>query len=450
MTRDQTVDRAGGDAEANAAGTAALGKPAGRYRWGICALLFFVITINYIDRQIIGVLKPVIEDDMGWSEVDYGNIVTAFQASYGIGLLVVGRWLDRVGTRKGVAIAIALWSLAAAFHAAARSVLAFILARVILGIAESAAYPGAVKSIAEWFPKRERALGVGFLNAGANVGVLLTPIIAIAIAGYFGWRAAFLVTGLLGFVVLWGWLKFFRQPADHPRLTGEERAWIDQDGEDPAGEPLNWRDAIRQRQAWFFICGKFFTDPVWYLFLFWLPDFLAKTQGMELFPKGDSGILATIGPALIGVYLLADVGSIAGGWLSSHLIGRGWTVNRARKTTLFLAALLALPLVTVASVPEPWMAVLFIGLGTAAHQAFSSNIFAMIADLYPRRAVATIAGMGGAAGAVGGILIAQATGWTLELTGSYVPIVIYAGFGYLIAFAVIQALVPRMDPAPMR
>ena len=450
MARDRTVDRAGGDAEANAAGTAALGKPAGRYRWGICALLFFVITINYIDRQIIGVLKPVIEDDMGWSEVDYGNIVTAFQASYGIGLLVVGRWLDRVGTRKGVAIAIALWSLAAAFHAAARSVLAFILARVILGIAESAAYPGAVKSIAEWFPKRERALGVGFLNAGANVGVLLTPIIAIAIAGYYGWRAAFLVTGLLGFVVLWGWLKFFRQPADHPRLTGEERAWIDQDGEDPAGEPLNWRDAIRQRQAWFFICGKFFTDPVWYLFLFWLPDFLAKTQGMELFPKGDSGILATIGPALIGVYLLADVGSIAGGWLSSHLIGRGWTVNRARKTTLFLAALLALPLVTVASVPEPWMAVLFIGLGTAAHQAFSSNIFAMIADLYPRRAVATIAGMGGAAGAVGGILIAQATGWTLELTGSYVPIVIYAGFGYLIAFAVIQALVPRMDPAPMR
>lgn len=428
-------------------GPASLEKPGGRYRWGICALLFFVITINYIDRQIIGVLKPVIEDDLGWNEVDYGNIVTAFQASYAIGLLVVGRWLDRVGTRKGMAIAIGLWSLAAASHAAASSVLAFVLARISLGLAESAAYPGAVKSIAEWFPKRERALGVGFLNAGANLAVLLTPVIAIGIAGLYGWRAAFLITGALGFVVLWAWLKYFRQPADHTQLTDDEREWINQDGEDAAGELIGWKDAIRQRQAWFFICGKFFTDPVFYLFLFWLPDFLAKTQGMELFPKGDSGILATIGPALIGVYLLADIGSIAGGWLSSHLVGRGWSVNRARKTTLLIAALCALPMVTVASVPEPWMAVLLIGLGTAAHQAFSSNIFTMIADMYPRRAVATIAGMGGAAGAIGGILIAQATGWTLELTGSYVPIVIYAGLGYIIAFAIIQILVPNMAPA---
>ncbi len=429
---------------------AAAAKPLGRYRWGICALLFFVITINYIDRQIIGVLKPVIEDEMGWSEVDYGNVVTAFQASYGIGLLVVGRWLDRIGTRKGMAIAIALWSLAAGFHAAASSVLGFIFARIALGVAESAAYPGAVKSIAEWFPKRERALGVGFLNAGANVGVLLTPVIAIGIAGLYGWRAAFLVTGALGFVVLWAWLKYYRQPAEHTQVTEAELAWINQDGADAPGAPLGWKDAIRQRQAWFFICGKFFTDPVWYLFLFWLPDFLAKTQGMELFPKGDSGILATIGPALIGVYLLADIGSVAGGWLSSHLVGRGWSVNRARKTTLFIAALCALPMVTVASVPEPWMAVLLIGLGTAAHQAFSSNIFTMITDMYPRRAVAMIAGMGGAAGSVGGILIAQATGWTLELTGSYVPIVIYAGLGYMIAFVIIHLLVPRMLPAPLR
>ncbi len=434
----------------SAAGSmSALAKPLGKYRWGICALLFFVITINYIDRQIIGVLKPVIEEEMGWSEVDYGNIVTAFQASYGIGLLVVGRWLDRVGTRKGIAIAIGLWSLAACFHAAARSVLAFILARIALGVAESAAYPGAVKSIAEWFPKRERALGVGILNAGANVGVLLTPIIAIGIAGIYGWRAAFLVTGLIGFLVLWAWLRFFREPRDHAALTDEERDWIGQDGEDAAGKPLGWKTAFRQRQAWFFICGKFFTDPVWYLFLFWLPDFLSRTQGMELFPTAESGILATIGPALIGVYLLADIGSIAGGWFSSHLVAKGWTINRARKTTLFIAALCALPMVSVASVPEPWMAVLLIGLGTAAHQAFSSNIFTMIADMYPRRAVATIAGMGGAAGAVGGILIAQATGWTLELTGSYVPIVIYAGVGYMIAFIAIQLLVPRMQPAAL-
>ena len=424
-------------------------KAGGRYRWAICALLFFVITINYIDRQVIGVLKPIIEQDMGWSEVDYGNIVTAFQASYGIGLLVVGKWLDRVGTRFGMAIAITLWSIAAMFHGAARTVLAFILARAALGIAESAAYPGAVKSVAEWFPRRERALGVGILNAGANVAVILTPIVGIMIAGMYGWRMAFIVTGALGFVVLAAWLWLFRQPQDHPKVTKEELAYIEQDGEDPSGKPLGWGEAIRQRQAWYFIAGKFFTDPVWYLFLFWLPDFLYRTQGMELFPTGDSGIFATIGPALIGVYLLADVGSIFGGWLSSHFIKRGWTVNRARKTTLFLAALCALPLVFITSIDNAAIVILLIGLGTAGHQAFSSNIFTMISDLYPRRAVATIAGMGGLAGSIGGILIAQATGWSLELTGSYLPIVIYAGFGYLIAFTAIQLLIPRMDPAPV-
>ena len=433
-----------------AANANAIPKAGGNFRWVICALLFFVITINYVDRQVIGVLKPVIEDDLGWSEVDYGNIVTAFQASYGIGLLVVGRWLDRVGTRTGLAIAIALWSVAAMFHAGARTVLQFILARMALGIAESAAYPGAVKSVAEWFPRRERALGVGFLNAGANVGVLLTPIVGIMVAGLYGWQAAFLATGALGLIVLVLWLWLFRQPREHPKVSPEELAYIEQDGEDAAGKPLGWIEALGQRQAWYFICGKFFTDPVWYLFLFWLPDFLSKTQGMELFPTGDTGILATIGPALIGVYLLADVGSIAGGWLSGRLIKRGWTVDRARKTTLLIAALCALPLVSVTSIDNAGIVVLLIGLGTAGHQAFSSNIFAMISDLYPRRAVATIAGMGGLAGAIGGILIAQATGWTLELTGSYLPIVIYAGFGYLIALGFIHALVPKMEPARLR
>ena len=429
------------------AAPAAILKAGGRYRWAICALLFLVITINYVDRQVLGVLKPIIEEDMGWSEVDYGNIVTAFQASYGIGLLVVGRWLDRVGTRKGMAIAIALWSLAAMLHAAARTVLQFILVRIALGVAESAAYPGAVKSVAEWFPRRERALGVGILNAGANVGVLMTPIVGIMVAAAYGWEMAFLVTGLLGFIVFGLWIWLFRRPDDHKKVTQEELAYIRQDGDDGPGECLKWRDAIRQRQAWYFICGKFFTDPVWYLFLFWLPDFFAKTQGMELFPTGDSGILATIGPALIGVYLLADVGSIAGGWMSSHLIQRGWSVNRARKTTLFAAGLCAVPMVGVVAAPNPLVAVLVIGIGTAAHQAFSSNIFAMITDLYPRRAVATIAGMGGMAGAIGGIMIAQATGWTLELTGSYWPIVIYAGLAYLLAATVIHLLVPRMEPA---
>jgi len=335
------------------------------------------------------------------------------------------------------------------FHAAARGVLAFMLARVVLGLAEAAAYPGAVKSVAEWFPRRERALGVGILNAGANVGVVMTPIVGIMIAGLYGWRAAFIVTGAIGFLVLAAWLMLFRQPQGHPRVTPEELAYIEQDGEDSTGEPLTWGEALRQRQAWYFICGKFFTDPVWYLFLFWLPDFFVKTQGLDLFPKADSGILSTIGPALIAVYLLADIGSIAGGWLSSHFIKRGWSVNRARKTTLLLAALCAVPLLFVLQIDNAFVVVLIIGLGTAGHQAFSSNIFTMISDLYPRRAVATVAGLGGAAGAVGGMLIAKVTGWSLEYLGTYLPVLIYAGLAYLIAFGVIHWLVPRMEPAPL-
>lgn len=423
----------------------------GRYRWVICTLLFFVITINYVDRQVLGVLKPMIEQDMGWSEVDYGNIVTSFQASYALGLLLVGRWLDRIGTRKGLAIAMLLWSIAATMHAGSRTVLQFMLARVALGIAEAGAYPGAVKAVASWFPKNERALGVGILNAGANVGVLATPIIALTVAAVHGWQAAFLVTGLLGLVLLLFWWKIYREPDEHTRLGEAERNYIRsgslQDGN--TGIVLGWTEALRHRQAWAFIAGKFFTDPVWYLFLFWLPDFLAKTQGMDLFPKGDSGILATIGPALIGVYLLADVGSIAGGWASSHLLKRGWAVNPARKIVMLAAALCAVPLLFVIDAPNPVVAVLIIGLATAGHQAFSSNLFTLISDMYPQRAVATIAGLGGCAGAIGGILMAQATGWTLELTGSYVPLITYAAFGYVIALTAIQFLVPRLQPAPV-
>jgi MFS transporter, ACS family, hexuronate transporter len=419
----------------------------GRYRWAICALLFCVITINYIDRQVLGVLKPIIEDDLGWSEIDYSNIVLAFQASYAVGLLVVGRLLDKVGTRIGMAVAIALWSLAAMFHGAARTVLAFIVARTVLGLAEAAAYPGAVKSVAEWFPRRERALGVGILNAGANVGVMMTPIVGILVAGLYGWQMAFYVTGAIGFLVLTAWLMMYRQPREHSKVSAQELAYIEQDGEDTAGKPLGWKEALRQRQAWYFICAKFFTDPVWYLFLFWLPDFLVKTQGMNLFPTAERGIFSTIGPALIAVYLLADIGSITGGWASSHFIKRGWSVNRARKTTLFLAALCAVPLLFVLEIDNPMVVVLIIGLATAGHQAFSSNIFTMISDLYPRRAVATIAGLGGCAGAIGGMLMARSAGLSLEFLGSYMPLMFYAGFAYLIAFTAIHLLVPRMEPA---
>lgn len=421
----------------------------GRVRWGICALLFFVITINYVDRQVIGVLKPVLEQELGWTEVDYGNIVTSFQAAYAIGLLVVGRWLDRIGTRKGVAIAIAVWSIAAALHSGARNVFQFMIVRMALGIGEAGAYPGAVKAVAEWFPRRERALAVGILNAGANVGVIVTPLVVLPIAFTYGWQSAFIVTGAMGILLLAAWLLIYRAPRRHPKLGAAELAHIQSDNEPPPARVLEWRQAIRHRQAWAFIAGKFFTDPVWYLFLFWLPDFLAKTQGMELFPKSGTGILSTIGPALILVYLLADVGSIAGGWFSSHLIGRSWNPNRARKTTMLICAVCAVPVSMVVSSPTPLIAVLIVGLATAAHQGFSANLFTLISDMYPSHAVGMIAGMGGFAGAIGGILMAQATGWTLELTGSYVPLVAYAGFAYLIALGVIHWLVPRLERAPV-
>jgi MFS transporter, ACS family, hexuronate transporter len=292
-------------------------------------------------------------------------------------------------------------------------------------------------------------IGVGILNAGANVGVMMTPIVGIMVAGFYGWQAAFFVTGAIGFLVLFAWLLLFRQPREHPKVTSAELDYIEQDGEDGKGETLGWGAALRQRQAWYFICGKFFTDPVWYLFLFWLPDFLVKTQGMDLFPKAEEGIFSTIGPALVAVYLMADVGSIAGGWVSSHFIKRGWSVNRARKTTLFLAALCAVPLLAVLQVDNAFVVVLIIGLATAGHQAFSANIFTMISDLYPRRAVATVAGIGGCAGAIGGMLMAESAGRSLEYLGSYAPLMIYAGLAYLIAFTVIHLLVPKMEPAPL-
>lgn len=422
-------------------------QPGGRYRWTICALLFFVITINYVDRQVIGVLKPLIEKEMGWSEIDYANIVFSFQLSYAIGMVVVGRWLDWVGTRKGMAIAIGLWSLAAMFHAGARTVLQFMLARAALGVFETAAYPGSVKSVAEWFPRKERALGVGILNAGANIGVILTPIIGLWLASAYGWQSAFLATGALGLVVMVAWLLIYRSPQEHPKLSPQELAYITADHE-PETKPAGWFTVIRHRQAWAFICAKFFTDPVWYLFLFWLPDLLKK-KGMDIFPKAESGIFASIGPALVGVYLLADVGSIAGGWFSSHLLKRGWSVNAARKVTLLLAALCATPLFLVASSTNIGLIILLIGIGTAGHQAFSSNIFTTISDMYPRHAVATVAGLGGCAGAIGGMLIAKATGWSLEYLGSYLPVLIYASVAYLIGLTMIHILVPRLEPAPL-
>jgi ACS family hexuronate transporter-like MFS transporter len=423
------------------------GARRGNYRWVICALLFCAITINYVDRQVVGVLKPLLEDEFGWTENDYANIVFSFQAAYAIGLLLVGRFMDKVGTRAGLAIAIAVWSVAAMAHAGAATVVHFFAARFALGLGEAGGFPGAIKAVSEWFPKRERALATGLFNAGANVGALLTPIIVPLLVLAWGWHAAFIVTGASGLLLLILWLVVYRKPRDHPRLGAAELAYIESDPPDSPGR-VSWSVALRRREAWAFIVGKLLTDPVWWLFLFWLPDFFAKTQGLTLLPQGG-GVFATFGPSLVAVYLLADVGSIGGGWLSSSLIKRGWTVNAGRKTAMLICALCVIPVSAAPFIDSLPIVIGIIGLAAAAHQGWSANLFTLTSDMFPRRAVGTIVGLGGFAGAVGGMFIAKFAGWTLEATGSYVPLLAFAGVTYLVALGIIQLLVPRLTPVAL-
>jgi len=428
----------------------------GHYRWWICGLLFLASSINYIDRQVIGILKPTLQQQFGWSEVDYGNIVMAFQAAYALGLAVVGRWIDRIGTRAGFGLAIAVWSVAAMAHAGAvwygaslasllqvagitvsASVAGFMAARFALGLGEAANFPAGIKAIAEWFPRRERALAAGLFNAGTNIGALTAPLLVPWLTLSFGWEWAFVATGALGFGWLLLWLGAYRPPAEHPRVGASELAHI---RSDPAEAPVRipWLALLRHRQTWVFAVGKFITDPVWWLYIFWIPDFLNRNYGLDL---------STIGPPLVVIFLAADVGSIAGGWLSSHLIARGWSVNAARKTTMLAFALLVLPVGMAARTSDLWTAVALIALAAAAHQGWSSNLFTLTSDLFPRQAVASVVGLGGMAGSISGILIAGVTAAILEWTGSYVPIFAIASVAYLVALACLHLLSPRLAPA---
>jgi ACS family hexuronate transporter-like MFS transporter len=403
----------------------------------ICALLFFATTINYIDRQIIGILKPTLQVELGWSESDYGTIVFWFQAAYAIGLLACGPLIDRIGSRAGYAGAIAVWSVAAMAHALFRTAGGFALARFALGLGEAANFPAAIKSVAEWFPRKERALAAGILNAGANVGAIATPIVVPVLAINYGWRAAFIVTGLLGFIWLVAWLWFYRPPADHRSVSAAELAYINSDAP-PAAEEVRipWSGLFRYRGTWAFVTAKFLTDPVWYLFLFWLPDFFARRHGLDL---------KTFGPPLIAVYLLADVGSIGGGWLSSSLIKRGFSVNAARKLALLACAVCVTPIIFASTVTSLTAAVAIIGLAAAAHQGWSSNLYTMVSDTFPRRSVASVMGIGSAAGAVGGMIMAKYVGHVLDTVGSYLPVFLWAGSAYLIALAIVHLLVPRFE-----
>jgi len=408
----------------------------GYFRWVICALLFFATTINYIDRQVLGILAPDLQRSIGWSEIEYGNIVTAFQAAYAIGLLVTGRLLDRMGTRLGFALAITLWSVAAMFHAAARSALGFGIARFWLGLGEAANFPASIKTVAEWFPKKERAFATGIFNAGTNVGAVVAPAVVPFIALTWSWQWAFIMTGAIGFLWLGIWWVLYRPPESHPRLAKAEFDYIRGDPAE-AVTPVPWLKLIGYRQTWAFALGKFMTDPIWWFYLYWLGKFLNEKHGLSL---------SKLGPPLIAIYLIADVGSVGGGWLSSFLIKSGWSINAARKSTMLACALCVMPIVFATQVASLWAAVGLIGLAAAAHQGWSANIFTLASDMFPRRAVGSVVGIGGFGGAVGGMLIATAVGHLLQWTGSYVPVFLLAGAAYLLALLVIQVLAPRLTP----
>jgi ACS family hexuronate transporter-like MFS transporter len=402
-------------------------------------MLLAATTINYIDRQVLGVLAPFLQEQIGWNEIEYGYIVTAFQAAYAIGLLCAGAIIDRFGTRIGYAISIGVWSLAAMSHALATGVISFAAARFALGLGEAGNFPSAIKTVAEWFPRRERALATGIFNSGSNIGAIVAPLLVPVVATLWGWQAAFLCTGLLSALWLIAWLLTYRTPEQHPGMSAAELAYIRSDAAEPPTR-LPWMQILRYRQAWAFIAAKFMTDPIWWFFLFWLPKFLHAEYGLTLLE---------LGAPLIAIFVCADVGSIAGGWLAGRLIRRGWSVNRARKSAMAACALAVVPIVFAAGADNLWLAVALIGLATAGHQGWSANVFTLASDLFPRAAVASVVGVGGFAGAVGGMLIANFVGFLLQATGSYVPVFLVAGSAYLLALAVVHVLAPRLEPAQL-
>ncbi|MGA8094436.1 MAG: MFS transporter [Steroidobacteraceae bacterium] len=419
----------------------------GRVRWRICALLFWAMTLSYIDRQVLGVLAPSLGHALGWTQVDYGYIVTAFQAAYAVGLLFAGAVIDRLGTRIGYALSITVWALAAASQAMAGTVLAFAAARFALGLGEAGNFPAAIKTVAEWFPPRERALAAGLLNAGTNVGAIVAPIAVPIAASLWGLRSGFLLTTALSALWLLTWLLYYRPPQRHPAVSARELDYIRDSGAGvsaaaaapaPREIRVHWLQLLRHRQTWAFAAGKFLTDPVWWFLLFWLPKFLHESYGLNL---------TGLGPPLVVIYLMADVGSVLGGWIAGRLMRAGWSVNAARKITMLTCALAVVPIVLAPRIRELWGAVAIIGLATAAHQGWEANLLTLTSDLFPSAAVGSVVGLGGFAGAIAGALVSTGIGYLLQATSSYALLFAVAGCMYLIALAIIHALAPRLAPA---
>ncbi len=418
------------------------------YRWVVCALLFFATTINYIDRQILSLLKEILDKQIGWTNEQFGWVNSAFQFSYGIGLLGFGWFVDRFGTKIGYTVSIVAWSIAAAAHALVGTFTGFITARSALGLGEAGNFPSAIKAVALWFPKRERAFATSIFNAGTNAGALIAPAIIPWMAFRFGWQSCFVVAGIAGLLWLFLWVPFYDVPDKCKRVGAAELVLIRSDHEDEQPtEKIPWLSLLSYRQTWSFIVAKFLTDPVWWFFLIWLPDFFKKTRGLEIKKSWIH---------IVTIYGIVTVLSIFGGWLTGYLTKRGWTVTRARKTGMFIFALCALPILVVTQVGD-WTAVLLIGLAGSAHQAWSANLYTTVSDMFPKRAVASVIGIGGMAGSAGGILFPALSGRMLDhfqalgnVTTGYGILFGICGCMYLVAFAFNHLCAPRFEPFQLK
>jgi ACS family hexuronate transporter-like MFS transporter len=418
--------------------------PAGKYRWVVVWLLFAAMVINYVDRQALGVLKPTLMDEFGWTEGNYADIVFWFQASYAVSYLLWGRLVDRIGARWGFGLAFIIWQIAFIAHAGIRSLNTAIFARVALGIGEGGGFPAGIKAVTEWFPKKERAFAVGIFNAGTNIGAIITPLIIPFIASIWlgtvaepNWQMALIIVGVAGFIWVPIWFAVYKRPGEHSRVTPAELNWIAQDAPDPVHK-VGWLKLLTVKETWAYALGKFLIDPIWWFFLFWLPGFLQKQYDLNIL---------TFGPPLIAIYLLSDVGSVGGGWLSGQFLKRGMSLEAARKLTMLICALAVTPVAFAGNIDNMWLAVLVIGVATAAHQGFSANLYAMPGDVFPRSAVGSVVGIGGMIGGFGGMAMAKYAGYVLDQIGSYTPIFVVAASAYLIALVIIHLLSPRYEPA---
>ncbi|WP_338877414.1 MFS transporter (plasmid) [Spirosoma sp. SC4-14] len=412
------------------------------YRWQVIALLFVATTINYLDRQVISLLKPTLERVFAWTETDYSHIVMAFQGAYALSFVAFGWGIDRIGSKIGYSLSVTIWSIAAMLHAVASSTFSFGIIRALLGLGEGGNFPASIKTVTEWFPQKERALATGIFNSGTNIGAVVAPILVPWILDVFGWQAAFLLTGVIGFIWLIFWWIYYESPKRDKKISAQELAYVSEQSLSEPDETVNWTDLLKHRQTWAFILGKLFTDPVWWFFLFWLPSFLASTFQINLTRPSVP---------LIVIYSSATIGSVGGGYISGFFLQKGWSVNASRKTTMLIFAICVFPIMAIQFATSLWVVIGLLSLAVAAHQAWSANLFTLVSDLFPKKAVSSVVGIGGMAGSIGGLLFPILVGYLLDMyktlgsiSTGYNLLFVVCGIAYLIALASIHLLAPSL------